>query len=70
MAAWRAGFVLSGAGGQNLAHDNLRDVGRVDPGAIQGLGNGDHAQVVGGHRTQSAAKRADGRTRGSGDDNF
>ena len=70
----KAGLQADGAGdeavlapGAHLADDALVNDGRVDAGALDGLGDDDGAHVDGGQRLQAAAELAHGGA-GAGDD--
>src|SRR2546422_3870829 len=57
--------VLPGRGGQHLAHDDLGNLFRRDPGALQHLADDESAEVGGRQLRQAAAELADRRDRKS-----
>ena len=59
--------VLALAGGQDLAEDDLGDLGRVDLRPLQARLDHRLAQIVRRHAAQRAAERADWRPRGADD---
>jgi hypothetical protein len=63
-----AGRVLPAARCQHLAHDDLPDLGRGHPGALQQGTDDDRPQIGGGRLGQGAPKFADGGAHGTHDD--
>src|SRR5690606_24187987 len=59
--------VLALPRGQDLAHDGLVDLRRLDLGALHRLFDRQRAELRGGQRRQAAVERADGGARGAGD---
>ena len=62
--------VLAFAGGEDLAHDDLGDVFRLDMGAAQRLGDRDLAELMGRQAGEPAVERPDRGTRGAGNDDI
>ena len=60
--------VLSLAGGEDLAQDNLRHLARLDLGAAQGLDDRDLPQLMRRQAGEPAIERADWGAGGAGDD--